>query len=178
MRGFCGEGRTIAEEVFHQADLRVSRSVVFEGLDPVDGAAGSGNHRRCRLGKRFRRAPGATADQAPLPSRNNAKESGMISDLTDNAFYEIFPNGIAPVRCMVPHVGELELPSGTFTPEECYLLDGERLTPEQMEEVVRKVAEIFGARVADVREELMRNGLPIRASQCRMTPAIDLRLIL
>lgn len=102
----------------------------------------------------------------------------MIKPLTvalkpENAFADLFPEG-APVTTLSPMPMDL---TGQGV-EECYLLAGDRCTTAQMEAVAGRVAELFNARVSDVRDELIARGLPIRASQVQGGPAMDLRFIL
>lgn len=94
-----------------------------------------------------------------------------------NPFYDLFPNGIVPVQAPLPGAARLELPDGDEV-QAIYMLDGSRLTSEQMEDVAGRLAELFRARVSDIREELVQNGLPIRASEVAVHPAIELRFVL
>ena len=80
-------------------------------------------------------------------------------------YFDIFPEGHVPVKTLVPVGG-------------AYMLDGDRITTRQMQAIVERVAEQFGARVKDVRDELIEKGLPIRASEVAMHPAIPLRYFL
>lgn len=96
---------------------------------------------------------------------------------SSNPFYDLFPNGIAPVQAPLPGVATLITADGDQV-QAIYMLDASRLDSEQMEAVAGRVAELFSARVNDIRDELIENGLPIRASEVAVHPAIDLRIIL
>lgn len=95
----------------------------------------------------------------------------------ENPFYDLFPNGIVPVRSPLPGVAQLELRDGVAV-QSIYMVDADRLSSEAMQDVAFRLAEVFGARVTDIRDELIENGLPIRASEVAVHPAIDLRLLL
>lgn len=92
----------------------------------------------------------------------------------ENSFYDIFPNGMVPVKSPLPSLADLE----TQGIAPVYMLDGERLTTRQMQDVAERIAEHYKARVRDVRDELLENGLPIRASEVAVHPMLELRMIL
>lgn len=92
-----------------------------------------------------------------------------------NPFYDIFPYGMVPVKTFAGHSADL---LDSFCQQCVYMMDGDRITTSQMQAVVERVAEKFGARVNDVRDELLERGLPIRASQVAVHPAIPLRMLI
>lgn len=79
----------------------------------------------------------------------------------ESPFYDLFENGMAPIKAPLPQTAEC-IGDGVQT---VYLLDFDALTPEQIDEVVSRVATVFHAGIDDVRAELLANGLPIRSSQ-------------
>lgn len=89
------------------------------------------------------------------------------------AFYDLFPNGMVPVRfalpvpCILEGIGEAR----------CYFLDGDALSSEQMEAVAGRCAELSGARVSDIRDELMERGMPIREAMVAVAPGISQRML-
>lgn len=100
-----------------------------------------------------------------------------ITLIAENPFYDLFPNGIVPVQAPVPGAVELVMIDGVDV-QAVYMMDAGRLTTEQMGEVAGRMAEVFNARVKDILDELLETGLPIRASQVAVHPAIDLRFVL
>jgi hypothetical protein len=92
----------------------------------------------------------------------------------ESRYYEIFPNGIAPVKSAIAEL----MPIVDLGAELGWMLDADRCSSEQLEDVVRAVAEVFCARVSDVRDELIERGLPIRMSQVEVFPQLELRAIL
>jgi hypothetical protein len=101
-------------------------------------------------------------------------EQPTVTLRPENPYYELFPNGIAPVRTPLPQIGEIE----TLGLAQLYLLDPSRLCPEQIDAIAARVAELFGADMNEVRAELLDSGLPIRASEVAAHPAVPMSFIL
>jgi hypothetical protein len=102
---------------------------------------------------------------------------GFVILKKDSPFYEIFPNGEVPVmEFLIPQIVRLE----DRGEEEAYMLDVERCETEQLAEIARTVAAKFSADPSDVMSQILRDGLPIRASQVEMpyVDAVDLRMII
>jgi hypothetical protein len=82
----------------------------------------------------------------------------------DSPFFDLFPNGMAPiVNILVPNQAELE-----GSPErEVYMLDVQKLTPEQFHGVANRLAKLFEEEPWTIRREMLLRGIPIRSSQVR-----------
>ena len=71
---------------------------------------------------------------------------------------DIFPEGMVPVLSMIPGtavIGDQE--------EKIYLVCHEELSEVQTEKLVKLLAETFKAAEADVKNELLKNRIPLRA---------------
>lgn len=81
----------------------------------------------------------------------------------ESPFHDLFPRGVPIVNVIVPSQVELEGSSE----KEAYMVDVQKLTPEQFHGIADRVAAMFGEEVWVIRREMLLRGLPIRASQVR-----------
>lgn len=70
---------------------------------------------------------------------------------------EIFPTGEIPVVSMVPTIGGIE-----GNPERLYLIYHEELSDEQIEKMLTFLSEKFKAPKETIKEEMLKNYIPIR----------------
>lgn len=78
-----------------------------------------------------------------------------------------------PIQSPVPILAILP---GFREPQECYLLDPSRLTPDELDRIARYVSTLQGGSPEEVRREILERGLPIRAVGTSV--AIPLRVLL
>lgn len=82
----------------------------------------------------------------------------------DSPFFDLFPRGAVPVKnLLLPNLVSLEGSAET----QAYMLDVEKLTPEQFHAVAERLASLFQEEKWAVQRDMMLRGLPIRASQVR-----------
>jgi len=82
----------------------------------------------------------------------------FLNDEGKELYGEVFPDGIVPVVSMIPGtavIGGQE--------EKIYLVCHEELSEVQTEKLVKLLAGVFGAPEADVKAELLKNRIPLRA---------------
>lgn len=105
-------------------------------------------------------------------------KSNHLAILTrDCPIADLFPDGV-PVQTMVPVRCDL-IGLGAVP---CYLIDAERCDSGTTEELCRRVAEMQNCRPADVREQLLEQGFPIReqyvgAMRTHQGPGISTRFL-
>jgi len=92
----------------------------------------------------------------------------------ENPFYALFENGIAPVQSVGPvrvylhKLGEVDI----------YMIDFGRVSPELRELIAFALSEVFGSPIEAAKEQIERHGVPIRASEVAVHPAISTRYVL
>jgi hypothetical protein len=72
-------------------------------------------------------------------------------------YAEIFPTGEVPVVSMMPTIGGIE-----GKPERLYLIYQEELTEEQVDKMLSLLSTKFKASTDAVRNEMLKNRIPIR----------------
>lgn len=76
-------------------------------------------------------------------------------------YCEIFPNGQVPIVSMI--VSEVDLDGLKFS-QASYLIYHEEMTPQQVDQLLTKIADKFQAPKEDVRAQMLKDRIPLRVA--------------
>src|SRR5262245_51090120 len=93
--------------------------------------------------------------------------------ITESKLFDLFPNGMVPVTSQVPI--RFSLACGAM--RSGYLIDGTRLDSETMQSIAERIAEINGARVNDILETVLREGVPVLLEFVAVHPCANAALV-
>ena len=89
------------------------------------------------------------------------KHWAYLNDEGKKLWGDIFPTGIVPVKVMFASNASLEGQKETM---KVFTISHEELTPEQIDQILTKLAAKFNAPKEEIRKDMLRCGLPLRAN--------------
>ncbi len=87
------------------------------------------------------------------------KHWAYLNDEGKKLWGDIFPDGIVPVKVMLASEASLE---GQNNIMRVYMISLEELTPEQIENILTKLANKFNAPKEEIRKDMLKSGMPLR----------------
>jgi len=97
----------------------------------------------------------------------------FLNDEGKKVWGSVFPDGLVPIKSPVPHTGTLD----SNGDQPVYLVDWAALTEEQRELILEELARKFRAPRADVENQILEKGMPLRASLINAT-SMPLRFLI
>ena len=82
-----------------------------------------------------------------------------LNDEGKKLWSDIFPDGIVPVRVMIPQVASLE---GQKQPMRVYIINDKELSQEQIDKILTKLSARFNAPKEVIRKDMLEHGMPLR----------------